>query len=35
MLDNNEHYAMLIDCRGYHGKKSIEPQARGLAGGET
>lgn len=33
MLNNPEQSVMLIDWRGYHGKKNIEPQGRGLAGG--
>lgn len=35
MLNNQRHSIMLIDWRGYYGKKSIEPQGRRSAGGNT
>ena len=35
MLNNQEHSIMLIDWRGYHGKKSIESRGRRPLGDKT
>ncbi len=34
MLNNQRHSVMLIDWRGYYGKKNIEPQGRRSARGD-